>query len=107
MGRITGRGDTAARLKFLVVTPSLSLGWAWWLFAGKSGTASLIGGIFLGGITVWLGVMVTRRSRRLRSDNEHVTARLEYHSGLSQGRWWCNKPARGDDGGSEPTMSGW
>jgi hypothetical protein len=95
-------------LRFVVVTWGLVGGWTWWVFAPKDGVASLVGAILLGSATVVLAWVMVRRSSRLRAGHEYVNARLEYHSGMSSGRWKRARPARDDDGGSELTLgSGW
>jgi len=95
-------------LRFMVVTWGLVGGWLWWLFAPKSGAATVAGLLVLAAVTFGLAVLMMRRSRRLRGGHEYVNARLEYHQGMSRDRWRRAAPAREDDGGRELTLgSGW
>lgn len=94
-------------IRFLLATWGLTFGWGWWVFAPKSATARLVGLAVLIAATTVLALAMRARSRRLRGDHEYVTARLEYHSGFSRGRWRRTETARGDDGGSEITMGSW
>ncbi len=91
-------------IRFFVTTWGLTIGWGWWLVAPKNPTVRVLGFVALAVATAVLAVGMNRRARRLRGNDEHVTARLEYHSGFSQGRWRRTDTARGDDGGAEFTL---
>ena len=93
-------------IRFVVLTWGLVIGWGWWLFAAKSSAATLVIGLLLGVITLALAGAMFRRSRRFRSEHEHVNARLEYHSKAGSRHWQRSKPARGDDGGAAMSLGG-
>lgn len=94
-------------IRFIAFTWGLSAAWAWTLFTDSGRGTSPLGPSLLGAITLGMFVYMVRRADRLRGGHEYVTARLEYHRGFSQDRWKRDKPAQGDDGGSEFTLGGW
>ena len=93
-------------LRFVIVTWGLVAAWLWWIYAPKSTAATVIGAVVLVAASITLGVLMTRRSRRLRGRDEFVNARLEYHSLGGRRHWRREKPARDDDGGRELTLGG-
>ena len=88
-------------IRFVAFTWGLAGAWAWMLFTDSGRNAGILGYVLVLGATLALFVYMVRRSNRLSGGTEHVNARLEYHQGFSKARWKRNKPARGDDGGSE------
>lgn len=88
-------------IRFIGFTWGLAGAWAWLLFTDGGRDAGVLGYGAVLGATLGLFVFMVRRSNRLSGGGEYVNARLEYHQGFSKARWKRNKPARGDDGGSE------
>jgi hypothetical protein len=88
-------------VRFIAFTWGLAAAWAWVLFTDGGRSTGFVGLLGVLAATLGLFVFMVRRSRRLGAGHEYVNARLEYHSGFSQGRWRRDRPARGDDGGSE------
>lgn len=94
-------------IRFIAFTWGLAGAWAWVLFTDRGRGTGVVGIVLVAGATLGLFVFMVRRANRLAGGHEYVNARLEYHRGFSQDRWKRDKPAKGDDGGSELTLGGW
>lgn len=85
-------------LRYLLVVYGLGGAWLWWLAVSR-GTTRAVLGVALVVITVAVGVVVRRRSRRLHSDHESIPSRAITHVGGGESRWNRTPSARPADPG--------